>query len=96
VILSPLIVAESDLVLTTARWLAEKLATQAGLVIKAPPLLLAPVDLPMVWHERSHRDPKQRWLRSILSGLANEGGMVRPAERTMDMLPNDGSSRTKR
>lgn len=89
VVLSPLIVAESDLVLTTARWLADKLAAGMGLVIRDPPreLGLVPVDLPMVWHERAHNDPKQRWLRSVLSELATEAGMVRPSSKTMKMLP---------
>jgi DNA-binding transcriptional LysR family regulator len=76
VILSPLVVAESDLVLTTARWLAEKLAAKVGLVIKPPPIPLRPVDLPMVWHERSHRDPRQRWLRATLLALAERAGMT--------------------
>ncbi|MCA9643997.1 MAG: LysR family transcriptional regulator [Polyangiaceae bacterium] len=81
VVLSPLIVAETDLVLTTALWLAKKLYGQARLVIKQPPrqLELAPVDLPMVWHERAQRDPQQRWLRDVLSRLAEEAGMLRPA-----------------
>jgi DNA-binding transcriptional LysR family regulator len=79
VVLSPMIVAESDLVLTTARWLADRLASQVGLVIREPlpELGLAAVDLPMVWHERGHGDPKQRWLRSVLGELAREAGMVR-------------------
>jgi hypothetical protein len=74
---------------TTARWLAEKLASEVGLVIPEPPreLGLMPVDLPMVWHERAHRDPKQRWLRSVLSELAREAGMVRPSPQTMEMFP---------
>jgi DNA-binding transcriptional LysR family regulator len=76
VILSPLIVAETDLVLTTARWLAEKLARAARLMIKPPPVALEPVDIPMVWHERSHRDPRQRWLRATLEALAREAGML--------------------
>src|SRR5688572_19205972 len=76
VILSPLVIAESDLVLTTARWLAEKLAANVGLVVKPPPLTLAPVDLPMVWHERSHHDPRQRWLRATLLELAERAGMT--------------------
>lgn len=79
VVLSPLLVAESDLVLTTARWLALKLSEPMGLVVKPPPkeLGLTPVDLPMVWHERSHRDPQQRWLRKTLIELAQGAGMVR-------------------
>jgi DNA-binding transcriptional LysR family regulator len=76
VILSPLMVAETDLVLTTARWLAEKLAHRVGLVVRDPPVALTPVDIPMVWHERSHRDPRQRWLRSTLQRLAREAGML--------------------
>ena len=76
VILSPLVIAETDLVLTTARWLAEKLARDVGLVVKPPPVALTPVDLPMVWHERSHRDPRQRWLRATLVELAEAAGMT--------------------
>jgi DNA-binding transcriptional LysR family regulator len=89
VILSPLLVAESDLVLTTARWLANKLALSVGLVVRDPPaeLGLAPVDLPMVWHERAHKDRKQRWLRALLLELARDGGMVARAKRTMRMFP---------
>ena len=72
VVLSPLIVAETDLVLTTARWLAETLAARVPLAVKPPPVELAPVDLPMVWHERSHRDPRQRWFRDLLRRVADE------------------------
>jgi DNA-binding transcriptional LysR family regulator len=75
-ILSPLMIAETDLVLTTARWLAAKLARKVGLVIKPPPVALTPVDLPMVWHERSHRDPRQRWFRDTLHELATGAGLV--------------------
>jgi DNA-binding transcriptional LysR family regulator len=90
VLASPMLVAETDLVLTTARWLAERLAAPLGLALRAPPaeLGLAPVDLPMVWHERTHRDPAQRWLRSTLARLAREAGMLSPASRTMPMLRN--------
>jgi DNA-binding transcriptional LysR family regulator len=72
VVLSPLIVAETNLVLTTARWLAETMAIHQPLVIKPVPVELAPVDLPMVWHERTHRDPRQRWFRRLLQRCAQE------------------------
>jgi DNA-binding transcriptional LysR family regulator len=79
VVLSPLIVAETDLVLTTARWLAETLAARVPLVVKAPPVELDPVDLPMVWHERTHRDPRQRWFRQTLLRVADaQAGRSRP------------------
>ena len=70
--LTPLIVAESDLVLTTARWLALKLRGTHNLVLKTPPINLAPAALPLVWHERTHHDPRQRWLRDILCSIARE------------------------
>jgi len=76
VVLSPLIVAETDLVLTTAHWLAAKLGTSGALVLKAPPVKLEPVDIPMVWHERSHRDPRQQWLRATLKALAKEARLL--------------------
>lgn len=72
VVLSPLIVAETDLVLTTARWLAETLAARVPLVVKRPPVDLEPVSLPMVWHERTHRDARQRWFRAVLARVAAE------------------------
>jgi DNA-binding transcriptional LysR family regulator len=72
VVLSPLIVAETDLVLTTAKWLAETLAARVPLAIRPPPVRLAPVDLPMVWHERTHRDARQRWFRELLRRVASE------------------------
>jgi DNA-binding transcriptional LysR family regulator len=81
VVLSPLIIAESDLVLTTARWLAEKMAVSHPLVVRRPPVELTPVDLPMVWHERTHRDPRQRWLRGVLKGVAREVTASSPAIR---------------
>jgi DNA-binding transcriptional LysR family regulator len=93
VVLSPLIVAESDLVLTTAHWLAAKLAKAHSLVLKPPPreLELAPVDLPLVWHERSHRDPKQRWLRGLLTELAVDAGMA-PDDTRSDANRKSASS----
>lgn len=70
--LSPLLVAETDLVLTTTSWLAQKLSRQMGLAIRPPPLPLPSIRVPMVWHERSHRDPKQQWVRELLAQNANE------------------------
>lgn len=61
-----LIVAETDLVITTPRWLAVKLASAGDVVIRRPPLPLPPVRVALVWHERSHRDARQRWLREVL------------------------------
>jgi hypothetical protein len=31
---------------------------------------LDPVDIPIVWHERTHRDPRHRWFRETLLRIA--------------------------
>lgn len=64
--LAPHIVAETDLVVTTPRWLALKLVSSGHVVIRRPPMPIPPVSVALVWHERSHRDPRQRWLREAL------------------------------
>lgn len=71
--LAPRIVAETDLVVTSPRWLALKLASAGDLVVLRPPLAIPPVRIALVWHERSHRDPRQRWLREA---LAREAGAI--------------------
>lgn len=71
-VLTPLLVAETDLVLTTPRWLARKLASAARLAIRRPPIPVPPLRAPMLWHERSHRDPTHRWFRGLLAELAGE------------------------
>jgi DNA-binding transcriptional LysR family regulator len=78
-VLSPLVIAESDLVLTTSRWLATKLARQLPLVLREPPVELAPMPLPMVWHERTHREEKARWVRELFiqAGKAIDPAMLR-------------------
>jgi len=70
--LSPLLVAETDLVLTTIVWLARKRSPAVGLVLRRPPLTLPALRAPMVWHERSHRDARQKWFRGLLAQLARD------------------------
>jgi len=60
------VVAVSDLVLTLpARFAAH--AQQAGLVSRRPPLPLAPLELAMLWHERTSHDPAHRWFRDLVT-----------------------------
>ncbi len=71
-LLTPLLVAETDCVLTTSEWLAAKLAPQVGLCLRPPPLPVPSLRAPMVWHRRSHGDPRHRWFRRVLAELAAE------------------------
>lgn len=71
-LLAPLLAARSELVVTTVRWLARRLADAHGLVVRRPPIALPLARVPMVWHERSLHDPRQRWFRELLAKVASE------------------------
>ncbi|MDD9944177.1 MAG: LysR family transcriptional regulator [Myxococcales bacterium] len=68
--ISPLLIAETDLVLTTSRWLARKVAGMVEIEVRQPPFAIDPMPLPMVWHERTHRDPRARWVRGLVAEAA--------------------------
>jgi DNA-binding transcriptional LysR family regulator len=67
-LIAPHVVAASDLLLTLARRVADVLARPLGLAILAPPpeLRLEGFTMSSAWHERTHGDPAQRWLRNVL------------------------------
>ncbi|ATM23643.1 LysR family transcriptional regulator [Raoultella ornithinolytica] len=59
----PEILAISDMIAVVPRRLA-KMAD--GMRIAPPPLTIPGFSKSMAWHERSHRDPAQQWLRELL------------------------------
>ncbi len=66
---APLVVAESDLILTAPRRLAERFVELAPLRCVAPPVTLSGFTVAMVWHERVDRDAGHRWLRDAIASL---------------------------
>lgn len=61
----------SDMVFVIGELAGETLAALFGLAVVELPLRLPPVESSLVWHERTHRDPAQRWFReAILRALA--------------------------
>ena len=62
----PWLVARSDLVATVPALLLALDRGRPPLARHRPPLPLEPVTGSLVWHERAHHDPAQRWLRQIL------------------------------
>ncbi|MBO6933781.1 MAG: LysR family transcriptional regulator [Deltaproteobacteria bacterium] len=68
---APLVVAETDLVLTMPRRLAERLARTAPLQVHPPPVGLEPFALHAVWHERRQREPAHRFLRELVVEAAS-------------------------
>lgn len=67
---APLVVAETDMVLTLPRRLAERVAAMAPLALHEPPVPLEPFSLSAIWHERRQREPAHRFLRELLAETA--------------------------
>jgi DNA-binding transcriptional LysR family regulator len=67
---APLIVAESDLVLTLPRLLADRLARLVPLQIVSLPFEVAGYDLNLVWHEHVDAEPDHIWLRGLIRECA--------------------------
>ena len=66
----PHIVAATDLIATLPTRVVDALASQRDLVKLPPPIALDGFDVAMVWHERNHHDPGQRWLRDQVVAIA--------------------------
>lgn len=60
------IALHTDAIATIPLRLARPLARDLGLVLAPLPLDLPPVHLALYWHERSHRDPANVWLRAFV------------------------------
>lgn len=60
---APMIVAESDLVVTLAERVAERFAPTLGLRLLPPPFEIAGFSIHQFWHARAEEDPAHRWLR---------------------------------
>lgn len=65
------LVEASDLVVTLPERLARALAPP-GLLIRPPPVPLAPLELVSLWHPRVHADPTHRWLRELVADSARD------------------------
>jgi DNA-binding transcriptional LysR family regulator len=77
-LVAPSIVAATDLVLTTGRRLALRLAPMLDLETFAAPVTLPPFVVRTVWHPRTEEDSVGRWLRAVLREAA---GKMANAER---------------
>lgn len=77
---APWIVAASNLVMTLPRRLAERLAQVARLEVLPLPADFSAFPYRMVWHERGHREPALRWLRSFILKVVSERSSDRPEE----------------
>lgn len=60
------IALHTDAIATIPLRLARPLARDLDLVLARMPIELPPLQLALYWHERSHRDPANRWLREFV------------------------------
>lgn len=68
----PLMVASSDLLAIVPRPLATLLGESTALATAAPPLELPVVDIKMLWHQRVHDDPANKWLRTLFAEVFSQ------------------------
>jgi DNA-binding transcriptional LysR family regulator len=78
----PLIIAESDLIVTVPYAVARSFARMADLKVLRPPVQVRRADVRQHWHARFHRDLANQWIRGVIASLFSETARrVRPLTR---------------
>lgn len=70
-LLAPMIVSESDLILSIPRKLAVKMSLSVPIQILELPLEIENFTPSMIWHERQHNDPSHMWLRKLIMEISS-------------------------
>lgn len=65
----PGVLMSTDFVATMPRNLAESFRQTLGMRVFDPPIPLPTFEIKLYWHERSHLDPGNSWLRAICADL---------------------------
>lgn len=69
----PFIVAETDLLATMPEKVARGFTRFTDIDIFEPPLQLEPIDVVLLWHDRTHTNPLHRWFRELVIELCAKG-----------------------
>jgi DNA-binding transcriptional LysR family regulator len=64
-VIAALVASRTETVATIPAHVATLLADQLGLATFRPPIPLPPIEIAQYWHEIFHRDPANRWFRSL-------------------------------
>jgi len=62
---APWAIANSDLVMCVPKQVAQRMIAMTALDVVGLPPEMGEFTYRLIWHERAHRDPAQRWLRSL-------------------------------
>jgi len=73
-IAAAVVAAQTDGVATLPANLAEIVAAPLGMSVFRTPIALPRIEIGQYWHERYHRDPAHRWLRSVTLALFGDRG----------------------
>jgi DNA-binding transcriptional LysR family regulator len=65
----PIIVTQTDYIVTVPKRLALAFGEFPGLRIVDPPIAIDPMEIKQHWHERYHHDPANKWIRELLAEL---------------------------
>lgn len=68
----PFVVAQTDLVLTVPERVALAFMGSLPLAMVPPPVEVPGFAMQLLWHDRSHDDPPQRWLRQLVIDVAEQ------------------------
>jgi DNA-binding transcriptional LysR family regulator len=71
-LVAPMLVAESDMILSLPRRLAQRVAALVPLVLLELPIETGPLPMSMIWHERRQDDPAHAWLRRQMADAVRE------------------------
>jgi DNA-binding transcriptional LysR family regulator len=79
---TPIVVAHSDLLVTVPEPLARYFSrASTNLRVVGLPFDLPRIELRQFWHHKSHSDPRNRWLRTMIYGLFHGRRAAQAAER---------------
>jgi DNA-binding transcriptional LysR family regulator len=65
----PIIVAQTDYIVTVPRQLAQVFAGFPGIKVIEPPIRIPSFEIKQHWHERYHHDPANKWIRGLIADL---------------------------
>ena len=69
----PFIVEQTDLLATMPETVARGFTRFTDIEIFEPPLALEPLDVVLLWHDRTHTNPVHRWVRELIIELCARG-----------------------